>query len=271
MKFKASCIFQRCCERNPSSIRGVSELQPSIHPQPINFVDIIIFLLWFTHGENKIQQHLPFHPFFLVFASQPFGGASQSGSADFLLSRKRRVTLWRKIINHPPRFFLQSSCMRAEGKIVSLNIITLGNLTRYTQIHRTENTAAAAKKSSMVTRQSGRRQREGEKRFPCAFFMPLLPSEPFACASEQSKRPGRREKITLQWNRCRDTGRQLYFNLLGEYTNNQFRLWRRTDGAVFAAVYCYSSNAWSWTKMESREKGAQCCHMLRNIERTEQN
>lgn len=40
-----------------------------------------------------------------------------------------------------------------------------------------------------------------------------------------------RNYITTALNRYLDTGRQLYFNLLGEYTNNQFRLWRKVDAA----------------------------------------
>lgn len=69
------------------------------------------------------------------------------------------------------------------------------------------------------------------------FFMPLLPSEPFALRQDTGVKNLAGDENYITPNRYWDTGRQLYFNLLGEYTNNQLRLWKRVDAAVFAAAF----------------------------------
>lgn len=123
------------------------------------------------------------------------------------------------------------------GEIVSLNIITLR---KFNLIHldSSNGVAAAAKSLYRVTTAERWRGTKSETISMCLFYAaPAKWTFRFRPGRDRNKKPGRRGK--LHCNRCWDTGRQLYFNLLGEYTNNQFRLWRRADAVflLFTAIH----------------------------------
>lgn len=190
--------------------------------------------------------------------------ALRQGSADFSPA-VNAVWHWvaKSLITLGFFFFIsQFFCVRSEGKIISLNIVTLRN---FNSIHlESSNVETSASGAATKSLPWWQRRRKKWNNFPCVFYIKLLPSEPLACARPTTGwRNLAGEEITLQHNRYWDTGRQLYFNLLGEYTNNQFRLWRKVAAAFLFLLFTAIHRCWSWVRKQ-KKVCLWSCHMLRS-------